>query len=65
MNRHNRTDAYVLIVKTENDVIVENVNEESFNIPRFMREKQLVPESIEMITKREFNRRLDEVLLVY
>ncbi|MCL6457273.1 MAG: hypothetical protein K6T85_04640 [Gorillibacterium sp.] len=58
-------DEYFIIIKTENDIVVETVKNAFSHISKLIKEKKASSSHFEMITKREFNRRLDEMLLVY
>jgi hypothetical protein len=58
-------EEFVVIVRTANDCIVECVKNKFFNIKKYLRQRKLVGGTVEVITKQEFNRRLDEIMLIY
>ena len=58
-------DEYYVIIKTENDVLVESVKTALGSLNKLIKERKLGASQIELISKREFNNRLDEMMLVY
>ena len=59
------TDEYFIIIKTENDIVVETVKNAFSHISKLIKEKKASSGQFEMISKSELNRRLDEMVLVY
>ncbi|WP_438433152.1 hypothetical protein [Gorillibacterium sp. sgz500922] len=63
--QHERTEDYVMIIKTENDIQVETIA--SVDLPDVLSadtEGAGIP-GFELIPMSEFNRRLDEMVLEY
>ncbi|MCZ8523432.1 hypothetical protein [Paenibacillus caseinilyticus] len=53
---------YVLIVHTDRDIHIEEGLFQPVDIHRYVERHRMSPEWVEMITKQEFNDRLDRML---
>lgn len=58
-------EEYYVIIKTENDVIVETFKNAFAFLAKLLKERKQTANEIEFISKQEFNDRLDEMMLVY
>ncbi|NHN31838.1 hypothetical protein [Paenibacillus agricola] len=56
---------YILIIHTGNDLLIEEDIDGHFDIDSYMKEMQVQFHEYELITKHEFNKRLDQMLGEY